>query len=220
MKMKPIVLKFDEYEYQKFVRELEKEKTKAQKLVDEVNAINALEVDSSLFDSLIQGNGEATARAVGQAVKDDLARAKIKSQSILKAAIKGDLEKFYKVFNEYRQPDGKFTKCLTFESGKVDILPDSLTNAKEGYKWQIETEEGKALYEAQKRAIEALNNFWKLVRNDSVQFKADKTGSLFSIDESKNKVCFPDYWDWNRPDYDVLARPSTDEEKKLFKEMH
>ncbi|CCG98374.1 hypothetical protein FAES_0361 [Fibrella aestuarina BUZ 2] len=156
--MEPILLHFNQADYDAKKRALSNVRSDAQKLIDQINAINSYRVDAAGLQDLLYGRGEQVADRIEQAIKGELSRAGIQSESLIKGAIKGDLEKFYGIFKAYRQPVDESGRYLRInDEGTVVISADADSIIREEFSHYIRTEAGSSLREAHQAALDALN---------------------------------------------------------------
>jgi hypothetical protein len=158
--MERIELNFRETEYNYFLRELNRSKGKAQDFLDEVYNICHPDIPSSIILDIFEGKGEQTAKAVEDKVREDLAKARISSDTIIKLAVNGDLEKFYALYNN--KPVVQFEHYSLFEvdeNRKVNIKDGAIEKVKDNYCHFITTQRGKEVYDKHKAMIAAINDF-------------------------------------------------------------
>ena len=158
--MKPIVLNFDEDNYKNELSRVESVKEKMQSYVDEISGINGIKFTPELFADLLR-SGNQVADAIKESASKQLATAGITSASVREAAIKGDTETFYRI-QQRMQRDSILTHLknyLSVKSGKVIIPEAGYKEIERQFTWGIETEKGKALYDAHIAMIESINRF-------------------------------------------------------------
>lgn len=158
--MERIELNFRETEYNYFLRELDRSRGKIQDFLDEVYNICHPNISSSAIVDIFEGKGESTAKAIEAKVREDLAKAHISSDTIIQLAVKGDLEKYYTLYNNIPVVQYEHYSILELdENRKVKIKDGEIEKAKESYCHFITTERGKAVYDKQKAMIDAINDF-------------------------------------------------------------
>lgn len=202
--MKEIILSYDETGYQNFIRKVEKARDTTQQFVDQVNEICKLNItDAELKDALFSSRSEVMAEAIRKAVLAELDKIGITSATVRKSAANGDLEKYYTLFNGFQRPDTEISEFLLIKDGKVEIDKEAVKYREGGFKWAIRTEAGKALYDAQLRMIEAMNDFLKLCP----KVKSGIVREAFIIDDKTKRVAMPNPLPMQRIDYDRAAKP-------------
>ncbi len=196
--MERFLLKFNEGDYQHARRQISNAISDAQKVVDQINEICSVKVDDSQLKNLLLQDGGAIASAIKKAVTQDLDKAGISSATVRDAAVKGDLEKYYKIINQYERPDYLSRKYLSIdEEGKVTCLEEHYENLKEEHSYYIKTEKGLEAYHAHLKLVEAINSFRKVcpgvpLRIDPILYALGPDNQTFVLNE-------------NGVDYDRLA---------------
>ncbi|KAB7730479.1 hypothetical protein F5984_15160 [Rudanella paleaurantiibacter] len=158
------------FDQQKFNRELSVVKlsiAKLRKAIDEINAIGSYRVTSGGLNDFLHSHGEVIQKGIEKAAETELEKAGIKSSSVRAAAIKGDIETFYRIYNAYNAHPKPEYEVIRFyiigENGDVSIDPKTEEVLREENSLYISTEKGEALFDAQERFLNALNDITKLV---------------------------------------------------------
>lgn len=159
--MERFLLYFREGDYLHARRQISNAVSAAQKVVDAVNEICSVKVDDAQLKNLLLQDGGAIASAIKKAVTQDLDKAGISSATVRDAAVKGDLEKYYKIINQYERPDYLSRQYLSIDEGRVTCLEENFEKLKEEYSYYIKTEKGLEAYHAHLVLIESLNSFRK-----------------------------------------------------------
>lgn len=170
--MEEIILEFKEQDYSHHMRQISKLKDALQYYCDMVTDINGVKFTRELFASFM-GNGEIVEQAIIDATTSQLKAAGINSQSIIDAAIKGDREKYWSLYNNLKaDPEIKRENMgyISIEGGRLTVTADAADRLKEQYTRKIRTEAGKAVYDAHMRMIDAMNEFINAGKVDTNAF--------------------------------------------------
>lgn len=163
--MEKILLNFDEAGYNKLLAGLNKAKQKANTLLSEFRTICSFEFNNDTLQDIYQGNGERTANTLEKKVREELSKAGITSDTIIKTAVTGDLEKYYIMFNGKQVIESEYLPYLFIDEGQVCIKENTNEQVKEAFSNYIRTERGKIIYDKQRAVIDALNDFISFVPN-------------------------------------------------------
>jgi hypothetical protein len=200
--MEPIILDYDERGYKDFLHKVEKARDHVQNFIDQVHGVCKFDItDTELKDVLFSSQSELMAAAIEKTVLTELDKAGITSDTIRSSTVKGDLEKYYNLFNQFQKPDSEFSLYLTIENGKVKADEKAIRQKEESFRRAILTEAGKALYEAHLRMIQAMNDFVGLCTTR----KANIVRDAFTVNKEANKIIMEDSLPWHRIDYDKVA---------------
>lgn len=159
--MEEIILGFKEQDYSDHLRKINKAKDAMQRYLDMVTDINGVKFTQELFASFM-GNGEIVEQAIIDATTSQLKAAGINSQSIIDAAIKGDREKYWSLYQKRKvdqEARAEYSGYISIQAGRLTVTADTANGLKEQYTRKIRTEAGKAVYDAHMRMIDAMNEF-------------------------------------------------------------
>jgi len=161
--MKPIKLEFREMEFNSWITRLNATRKAAQKLLNEVNAIGSYRLSFEHLKLMLEGRHEPVANAVEAATVAELDRVGISSQSVRKAAIKGDLEAFYAIANKSIRDGWEHVEALTITpNGIVNTSAAAIERKREALTSYVRTEHGAKLHELHTAAAEAMEAFYKV----------------------------------------------------------
>jgi sugar-specific transcriptional regulator TrmB len=160
--MERILLNFRESEYRNYISQAASAKSKAQDFINKLQDIASIDIPSDAISDIYLSHGERVAHAIEKKVREELQLAKITSSTVINSAIKGDLEKYYKLLNTKPIINTEFASVLTVKENKVEYSKDPET-LKENFTHYISTERGKEIYDKQKAMIEAINDFLAFV---------------------------------------------------------
>lgn len=170
--MEEIILGFKEQDYSDHLRKINKAKDAMQRYLDMVTDINGVKFTQELFASFM-GNGEIVEQAIIDATTSQLKAAGINSQSIIDAAIKGDREKYWSLYQKRKgDPEARaeYSGYISIQAGRLTVTADTADRLKEQYTRKIRTEAGKAVYDAHMRMIDAMNEFINAGKVDTNAF--------------------------------------------------
>ncbi len=161
--MEKKLIKFDEKKYQIFLGDLHQSQQQADALFDQIRAIINVDLTPENLADLYGGRGERTAALIESAVRLELKRAGITSATIVKAAVNGDLEQYFAIFNNKSNIESEYLQYLYVADGKVFIKDNACDEAQELFSSYITTQEGLRIYEAQQLAIKAAGHLIELI---------------------------------------------------------
>ena len=186
--MEKVLLYYNEVEFNYSMRQLNTAKSVCQRAVAQINEICSFKLDNTAFQDILTRNGDATAKRLESALDAELTQARISSASIRKAAVTGDLEKYYGVINAFARPNNTHWPYLSLDSeGQVIVSSEAEATLREQSKEYIKTEAGLASYAAHKEMIKAINKFLAV----SPMIKPDGLPSVLGEGETQRSVGLP-----------------------------
>ena len=177
--MENFLLSYNETKHKELLTRADAAIKLVQPFVEQIREVCGFDITPDLFSDLIYSNDAAKiAEAIRERITIQLKTAGISSPGIRDAAIKTDLEAFYRLFNtfaKHRNNNHEGFAGLEINEGEVRIKPDWEAETKERFCTYLQTEKGKELREHHLAFADAFNRFCALLP----KYKQDVFNSLY-----------------------------------------
>lgn len=181
--MERILVQFNKSGYDSYMNGLRNAISDTNNIASQVNQINSYQMTKDALTNLMSGNGEVAAMGIRKASEADIEKAGIRSKSVRDLAIKGDQEAYYSIINKY-QSKSEYTEGITIIDGRVCQKEGFDEILRERHSSYVETEKGKAIYEAQQKVVELINEILAL----STRMDSQQVSLLYKMGYGEKKV--------------------------------
>jgi len=160
--MEKILIRFDKREHDIQMAKLNGAVRRANQMVSEINDVNGYVMTPADIQDALRSQGERASTGVLKASEADLNRLDIRSKALRDSTVKSDQEAYYLALNKYKDLREYAYDIAVDDSCKVHLASGVEERIKDQYSHYIQTEKGKAIYEAQQKVVEGMNEILKL----------------------------------------------------------
>jgi hypothetical protein len=160
--MEKILIRFNKKEYDIQMSRLNGAIRRANQMVIEINDVNGYVMTPADVQDALQSQGNRASAGVLKASEADLNRLDIRSKALRESTVKSDQEAYYRVLNKYKDLQEYAHDVAVDDDCKVHLASGVEERVKDEYSHYIQTEKGKAIYEAQQKVVEGMNEILRL----------------------------------------------------------
>jgi len=198
--MEPIVLNFNEVEYDYQLKQVEDVRKKITPILKQVSAINGLEWTPELFNNFIAGNGTKVEAVIVKTAIQPLIKQNINSQTLLDEAANGDKAKYWVLYQAVKKVSNATqyvgNELLTVDQIGETVIPETAKEQlREKNTATIYTEKGKALYDAHTELIKICNTILELCGPYGADVIDEMTDTGYNLRPEKYKFELLDNYD-------------------------